>query len=174
MTATKNNSIFKKLGALAMAMCLTCALAVSASALDAGTQYTPSLSVDAAVPHTLNIFDGNATVNTITETDPDTFEEVEIDVITIDLLNPAEIVVTPFEGGPSFTATGTISSAVATEETVAAGYTVDLSEDGSALTVTCPHEFTTATFAPVITFQVNTSATSHRAVDATLHLTAVE
>ena len=32
MTATKNNSIFKKLGALAMAMCLTCALAVSASA----------------------------------------------------------------------------------------------------------------------------------------------
>lgn len=30
MTATKNNSIFKKLGALAMAMCLTCALAVSA------------------------------------------------------------------------------------------------------------------------------------------------
>lgn len=35
MTATKNNSIFKKLGALAMAMCLTCALAVSASAATA-------------------------------------------------------------------------------------------------------------------------------------------
>ena len=34
MTATKNNSIFKKLGALAMAMCLTCALAVSAGAAE--------------------------------------------------------------------------------------------------------------------------------------------
>ena len=44
MTATKNNSIFKKLGALAMAMCLTCALAVSASALEPATEYTPNLS----------------------------------------------------------------------------------------------------------------------------------
>ena len=43
MTATKNNSIFKKLGALAMAMCLTCALAVSASAAtadDVAGEYT--------------------------------------------------------------------------------------------------------------------------------------
>lgn len=176
MTATKNNSIFKKLGALAMAMCLTCALAVSASALDVGTNvYTPSLSVDASVPHTLDFFDGNASVTTEkTGYDPETDEDIYTDTVTMNLKNPATIIVTPFEGGPSFTATGTISSAVATAETLAAGYTVDLSEDGSTLTVTCPHELTTATFAPVITFQVNTSATSHRAVDATLHLTAAE
>lgn len=43
MTATKNNSIFKKLGALVMAMCLTCALAVSAGAAgttDVSGEYT--------------------------------------------------------------------------------------------------------------------------------------
>ena len=45
MTATKNNSIFKKLGALAMAMCLTCALAVSASAATVVDEDTTTYSV---------------------------------------------------------------------------------------------------------------------------------
>ena len=43
MIATKNHSIFKKLGALVMAMCLTCAMAVSASAAetaDVSGEYT--------------------------------------------------------------------------------------------------------------------------------------
>lgn len=173
MTYTKSNGILKRLGALVMALGLTCALAVSANALENGGEYKPSLSVEAAVPHTLNFFDGNATVETITEQDPDTLEEVEVDVVTMQLKNPAEIVVTPFEGGPSFTATGEIASAVATGDTVEAGYTVELSEDGSTLTVTCPHEITADTFAPVITFTVDTGATDHRAVDATLHLSAI-
>lgn len=160
MTAVKNNGILKRLGALVMALGLTCALAVSASALEPDVQYTPSLSVDAAVPHTLNFFvDDLATVTT----------DYETDTVVMELQNPAEIVVTV--GGYDITATGTITSATATAETVAEGYTVDLSDDGKFLTVTCPSDISADEFAPVITFTVQTDATNHRAVDATLYLT---
>lgn len=158
MIATKNNSIFKKLGALVMAMCLTCALAVSASAVAPGT-YTPSLTVDASVPHTLNFFVDDLA---IVESDGDT------DTVTMELKNPAEIIVTV--GGNAFTATGSITSATATAETLAEGYTVDLSDDGMYLTVTCPSTISADEFAPVITFTVQTDATNHRAVAATLTL----
>ena len=165
MTAVKNNGILKRMGALVMALGLTCALAVSASALEAGTQYTPSLSVEASVPHTLNFFDGNATVETIAEMDPDTLEEVEVDVVTMQLKNPATITVSlPFGDQ---TVTGEITSAEATEATEEAGYTVELSADGKTLTVTCPHETTVEDFAPVITFNVQNDYGSHNAVDAT-------
>lgn len=159
MTYAKSNGIFKKLGALVMALGLTCALAVSASALDVYAQYTPSLSVDAPVPHTLNFFvEGGTTVTS----DGDT------DTVVMELENPAEIVVTV--GGHDITATGSITSATATAETEDEGYTVDLSDDGKYLTVTCPSDISAEEFAPVITFTVDTGATDHRAVDATLHL----
>lgn len=44
MTYTKSNGILKRLGALVMALGLTCALAVSANALEPYTEYSPNLS----------------------------------------------------------------------------------------------------------------------------------
>lgn len=44
MISVKTHGFAKKLGALVMAMAMTCSLAISASALDANTKYTPNLS----------------------------------------------------------------------------------------------------------------------------------
>ncbi len=65
MTATKNNSIFKKLGALAMAMCLTCALAVSAGAASNSYSVTINKSGSSDISMANDIVAGNATVTTV-------------------------------------------------------------------------------------------------------------
>ena len=171
MTAVKNNGILKRLGALVMALGLTCALAISASAMSAG-EYTPSLHVDASVPHTLDFFDGNAEVTT--ENVVDEFDEVigVIDTVTMQLNNPATITVSlPFGDQ---TVTGKITSAEATEATKEAGYTVELSADGKTLTVTHSHKADEDNFAPVITFNVQNDYGTHNAVDATLTLSAAQ
>lgn len=180
MTATKNNSIFKKLGALAMAMCLTCALAVSASAAAAddnyplntvgdGTEAAPYLTVDAAVPHTLDFFETDGFGVVVDDNNQAT--------ITMPLKNPANITVTV--GGNSFTQSGEIVGATCTDS----NYEVVLSDDHSTLTVICDADLTMdyvdadgatvyGSFAPVITFTVDlgTSSVQHRAVPATLHM----
>lgn len=68
MTATKNNSIFKKLGALVMAMCLTCALAVSASATetaDVSGEYRVAFLKEGTTTASMaqDAVNGNATVS---------------------------------------------------------------------------------------------------------------
>ncbi len=68
MTATKNNSIFKKLGALVMAMCLTCALAVSASAAGEGTYSVTVQKTDGSAESMASAaIVGTATVSAVTE-----------------------------------------------------------------------------------------------------------
>lgn len=133
---------------------------VSAFAVEEG-EYTASLTVnlpDTAPPHTLNFFSGPAEVT----------NEDEISTVTIPLLNPATITVTPPYGPPSVQ-TGTIVGA-----TVDLPYTVDLVDydnDGiaDALVVTAPEGLTP--FAPVITFSVSLqSGQPHSDVPATLTL----
>lgn len=172
MTATKNNSIFKKLGALAMAMCLTCALAVSASAVDVGN-YTATLSVASETQHDLDFFAGPAVVTEVGDTS----------VMTVELKDPASVTVHP-DGMPfPVTATGSISGAVLSESYSGdVNYSVVLNRqdtdgdgtmDYSTLTVTCPSDVDVLDFAPLITFTIDITSgptTSHRPVDATLTL----
>lgn len=182
MTAVKNNGILKRLGALVMALGLTCALAVSASAAAAEENIpltmvsseeafaSPYLTVDAAVPHSLDFFETEGFVVTV---DDETNEAT----ITMPLKNPANITVTI--GNNSFTQSGEIVSAVCTDS----DYAVTLSEDHKTLTVVCDADLTMdyvdedgetvyGSFAPVITFSVSLSGSSvqHSAVDATLHM----
>ena len=68
MIATKNHSIFKKLGALVMAMCLTCALAVSASAAetaDVSGEYRVAFLKEGTTTASMaqDAVNGNATVS---------------------------------------------------------------------------------------------------------------
>lgn len=178
MTAVKNNGILKRMGALVMALGLTCALAVSASAtetpagnapLEAGVMYTPYLTVDAAVPHTLDFF---------VEDEMQVYDDENGNlVVDLPLAMPATITVTV--GGNSFTQTGEIATATCADP----NYDVSLSEDGTVLTVVCHEDDMTVdyqsddgtvygTFAPVITFTVDlgNESVQHRAVPATLHL----
>lgn len=164
MTAVKNNGILKRLGALVMALGLTCALAVSASAVEAeslpaGAEFTPVLTVDASVPHDLDFFvDDIATVQDDGKT------------VIATLKDPATVTVT-LPTGVSYSATGSISSASPSDAT--AGYDIYL--DGDDLVVVAPEGTTVETFAPVIRFTVNIistggEVTQHQVVDATLTL----
>ena len=68
MIATKNHSIFKKLGALVMAMCLTCAMAVSASAAetaDVSGEYRVAFLKEGTTTASMaqDAVNGNATVS---------------------------------------------------------------------------------------------------------------
>ena len=160
MTATKNNSIFKKLGALAMAMCLTCALAVSANALVPDDTYDAYLVVESSVPHTLDFFNNPSTV-------------LEDGVtVKVPLKGTGTIVVTPYPVY-SYEATGYISSATISAESEAEGYDAEIA-DGN-LYVTCPEDIDESDFAALINFTVQITdtegqVTSHREVPATLKL----
>lgn len=172
MTYTKSNGILKRLGALVMALGLTCALAVSASAVDVGA-YDAVLSVASETKHDLDFFASQAVVT----------EEDGLSVMTVELKDPATVIVQPTGMPFPIEASGSITDAVLSENYDGdVDYEVvldrqDTDGDGeydySALTVTCPSDVDVLDFAPLITFTVNITqgpTVSHRPVDATLTL----
>lgn len=155
MTYTKSNGILKRLGALVMALGLTCALAVTASALEVDATYEASLEATVVFPpHDLDFFASDAFV----EDNGDGTQTV-----TIALLEDAKVTVF------GQTVTGNITGASTETE----GYTAAV-EDG-VLIVTCPETVTADQFAPVLDFKVELDnyGEEHEDVSAVLYLSEV-
>jgi hypothetical protein len=157
----------KKILTLALVVVMMVSVfAVGASAIDPG-EYIPSLDVDAPVPHTLDFFDGLALVET----------DDGINTITIKLLNPVTITVTPPYGSP-YVATGKIVDVEVNDP-----YEIDFIDtdgDGIKDTIIITGPANQDPVIPiVITFSVDILDTegdveSHRDVPAKLILTPVD
>jgi len=168
MTYTKSNGILKRLGALVMALGLTCALAVSASAVSAG-DYTGTAYLKADVPdyipHELKFIENVVVYD----------DEVDTTVV-VTFQNPATVTVTP-QGSPvSFDRTGTIEGVELSDVEENADYDATYDAATGTLTIYCSSEISAAEFAPKFDFDVaidngeDEGTTQHTAVSAWLYL----
>ena len=135
MTYTKSNSIFKKMGALVMALGLTCALAVSASAVSPDYDYDVNLSVPGLPEgHNLDFFD----------------------VATVENDGNVSTVTIPVVEGEVFGVTGNIVGAAISDADTYAEYTVDFDAEAECIVITCPESVSADDFYVGVTFTIET------------------